>query len=67
MHLQTNLEFNVNRIKQLNEKFNVDMDHTKIRGGKAFAAEQKTGEFKKTLLRSKCFENMKKQELNQIN
>ena len=61
------LEFNQNRIKQLNEKFNVDMYHTKIRGGNAFAAEQKIREFKKILLRSKCFEKMKKQELNQIN
>ena len=67
MRLQTDLEFNQNRIKQLNEKFNVDMYHTKIRGGNAFAAEQKIREFKKILLRSKCFEKMKKQELNQIN
>ena len=43
------------------------MYHTKIRGGNAFAAEQKIREFKKILLRSKCFEKMKKQELNQIN
>ena len=67
MRLQTDLEFNQNRIKQLNEKFNVDMYHTKIRGGNAFAAEQKIREFKKILLRSRCFEKMKKQELNQIN
>ena len=32
------------------------MFHTKVRGGKAFAAEQKIREFKKILLRSKCFE-----------
>ena len=39
MHLQTNLEFNQNKIKALNKKFDVEMFQTKIRGGKAFAAE----------------------------
>ena len=58
IRLQTDLEFNQNRIKQLNEKFNVDMYHTKNCGSKAFAAEQKIREFKKILLRSKCFEKM---------
>ena len=68
MRLQTDLEFNQNRIKQLNEKLNVDMYHTKIRGGKAFVAEQKIREFKKILLRSKRFEKIKKKkELKQIN
>ena len=32
------------------------MFHTNVRGGKAFAAEQKIGQFRKTLLRSKRFE-----------
>ena len=45
MRLQTDLEFKQNEIKKLNDKFNVDMFHTKIRGGKAFAAEQKIREF----------------------
>ena len=71
MRLETDLELNQNKIKQLNEKFDVDMYHTKIRGGKAFTAEQKIREFKKILLRSKRFEKMKNQkklkELNQIN
>ena len=31
------------------------MFHSKVRGGKAFAAEQKIREFKKLLLKSKCF------------
>ena len=39
MHLQTDLEFNQNKIKALNKKFDVEMFQTKIRGGKAFAAE----------------------------
>ena len=63
MRLQIDLEFNQNRIKQLNEKFNVDMYHTKISDGKAFAAEQKIREFKKILLRSKRFEKMKKKRI----
>ena len=56
MLLQTDLEFNQNQIKALNKKFNVHMFHTKLRGGNAFAAEQKIREFKKILLRSKRFE-----------
>ena len=67
MRLQMDLEFNQNKIKQLNKKFDVDVFHTKVRGGKAFAAEQKTREFKKILLRSKRFERSKKIEYDQIN
>ena len=63
MRLQTNLEFNQNKIKTLNKKFEVEMFDTKIRGGKAFAAEQKTREFKKILLRSKRFEKIKKNQI----
>ena len=53
---QIDLEFKQNQIKKLNNEFNVDMFHTKVCGGKAFAAEQKIGQFKKILLRSKRFE-----------
>ena len=53
--LQTDLEFKQNQIKILNNEFNVEMSHTKVRGGKAFAGEQKIREFKKILLPSKCF------------
>ena len=35
--------FKRNQIKRLNDEFNVDMFHTKVLGGKAFAAEQKKG------------------------
>ena len=56
MCLQADLEFKQNQIKKLNDKFNVDMFHTRVRGGKAFAAEQKIREFKKILLRSKRLE-----------
>ena len=47
MHLQTDLEFNQIKIKELNKKFDVDMLHTRLRGGKTFAAEQKIRELKK--------------------
>ena len=56
MRLQADLEFKQNQIKKLNDEFNVDMFHTRVRGGKAFAAEQKIREFKKILLRSKRLE-----------
>ena len=60
MRLQTDLEFKQNQIKKLNDKFDVKMFHTKVRGGKAFAAEQKIGLFKKILLISKGFQKFKK-------
>ena len=41
MLLQTDLEFKQNQILKLNDEFNVEMFHTRLRGGKAFAAEQK--------------------------
>ena len=53
MRLQTDLEFQQNEIKKLNKKYNVEMFSTKVRGGKAFAAEQKIREFKKLLLKMK--------------
>ena len=55
MELQTDVQFNQNEIKYLNKKFDVDMFHMQLRGGKAFAAKQKITEFKKILLRSKRF------------
>ena len=66
MRLQTDLEFNQNKIKELNKKFDVDMFHTRLHGGKAFAAEQKIRDLKKILLRSKRFEKLLKKELDQI-
>ena len=53
MRLLTDQEFQQNEIKKLNQKYNVEMFSTKLRGGKAFAAEQKIREFKKILFRSK--------------
>ena len=45
MRLQTDLEFQQRNIMKLNKKYNVLMFSTKIRGGKAFSAEQKIREF----------------------
>ena len=53
MRLQTDQEFQQNDIKKLNTEFDVRMFSTEIRGGKAFAAEQKIRRFKKVLLKSK--------------
>ena len=56
LRLQIDLELKQNQTKILNDEFNVEMFHKKVRGGKAFGAEQKIREFKKILLRSKRFE-----------
>ena len=66
MTLQTDLEFKQNEIKKLNNEFNVEMFHSKVRGGKAFAAEQKIREFKKLLLKSKRFIKQKGERLRPL-
>ena len=53
MRLQTDDKFQKTNIKKLNREYNVDKYCTNLRGGKAFAAEQKFRELKKLLLRSK--------------
>ena len=53
MRLQTGLEFQQNEIKKLNQKYNVEMFSSRVRGGKGYTAEQKIREFKKLLFRSK--------------
>ena len=67
MNLQTDLEFNQNQIKKLNNYFNVEIFLTKVRGWKVFAIEQKIREFKKTLLRSKRFEKLRKNRIKPSN
>ena len=57
--LQTDLEFKQNKIKKLNDQYNIEIFHSKVRGEKAFAAEQKIREFNKILLKSKRFEKDK--------
>ena len=51
MRLQSDLEFKQKKIFALNKKYNVDIFSTVVRGGKAFAAEQKLRELKKRLSR----------------
>ena len=60
MRLQTDLEFNQNQMKKLNDEFNVEMFPTKVRGEKVFAVEQKIREFKKILSQSKRFGKIRK-------
>ena len=67
MHLQTDLEFNQNQIKKLNNDFNVEIFHTKVHGWKSFAVEQKIREFNKTLLRSKLFEKLRRNRIKPNN
>ena len=68
MRIQTDFEFRQREIQKLNQKYNVLMFHTKIRGGKAFAAQQKIREFKKILQKSKkCISRLHLKELNQKN
>ena len=66
MTFQTDLEFKQNAIKKLNNEFNVEMFHSKVRGGKAFAAEHKIREFKKLLLKSKRFIKRKGERLRPL-
>ena len=53
MRLQVDLEFQQNEIKRLNRKYNGEMFSSRVRTGKAYAAEQKIREFKKLLFKSK--------------
>ena len=64
MRLQVDLEFQQNKIKALNQKYNVEMFSSKNRGGKAYAAEQKIREFKKILFRIKTRYKRLKKRLN---
>ena len=63
MRLQTNQEFQQNDIKKLNKKYNVEMFSVRVRGGKAFAAEQKIKEFKKILLKAKRLNKRKENKI----
>ena len=53
MKLQTDLEFQQNDIKKLNKIYNVERFSIRLKGGNAFAAEQKNRELQKLLLKSK--------------
>ena len=62
--LQTNQKFKQNKIFDLNKKFNVDIFLTAVRGGKAFAAEQKLRELKKRIYRLKAMEKKAVEKIN---
>ena len=49
--LQIVQEFKQRKIEELNKKLDVEMYSTHLRGGKAFAAEQKIRELKKTFIK----------------
>ena len=52
MRLQVDNEFQQVKIKDLNDQNNVEMFTTAVRGGKAFAAEQKIRQFQNLMLKA---------------
>ena len=64
MRLQTDQEFQQNEIKKINQKYNVEMFSSRIRGGKAFAAEQKIRELKKVIFKTKRNYKLQKKKIN---
>ena len=64
MRLQTDQEFQQNEIKKINLKYNVEMFSSRIRGGKAFAAEQKIRELKKVIFKTKNAYKLSKKKIN---
>ena len=64
LRVQTDKEFQQNEIKKLNLKYNVEMFSTRLRGGKAFAAEQKIRELKKVIFKTKKAYNLTKKKIN---
>ena len=61
MRLQFDQEFQQNKIKQLNKKFQVEMLYTKQHDGKTFAAEQKICELKKRISKLNSIQSKSKQ------
>ena len=66
IRIQTNWEFEQNGIKRLNKKYNMHIFSSKVRGSKAFAAEQKIREFKKLLFKTKALDKKLGRKSNQI-
>ena len=64
MRLQTDQEFQQNEIKKINLKYNIEMFSSRIRGGKAFAAEQKIRELKKVIFKTKNAYKLSKKKIN---
>ena len=63
IRLQTDQEFQQNEIKKLNKKYNIEMFSTRLRGGKAFAAEQKIRELKKIIFKTKKTYKLQKRKI----
>ena len=63
MRLQTDQEFKQRNIEEHIKKFNVEIYSMHLRGRKTFAAEQKTCELKKHLLRIKRIEKSKEKRI----
>ena len=64
MRLQTDQEFQQNEIKKINLRYNVEMFSSRVRGGKAFVAEQKIRELKKVIFRTKNAYKLAKKKIN---
>ena len=64
MRLQTDQEFQQNEIKKINLKYNIEMFSSRIRGGKAFAAEQKIRELKKVIFKTRNAYKLSKKKIN---
>ena len=67
MRLQIDPEFKQKKIFALNKKYNVDMFSTAVRGGKAFAAEQKPRELKRRRSRLLVLQRNSKTKLKSPN
>ena len=63
MRLQVDNEFQQIKIKDLNDKFNVTMFTTSLRGGKAFAAEQKISELKSRISKLRAISDKQKAKI----
>ena len=65
--LQTDLKFKQKKIYELNKECNVEMFSSAVRGGKAFASEQKLRELKKRLSRLLVLQKNSKMKLKSPN
>lgn len=62
LKIQTDRDFEQNKTKRLNKKYNMQMFSLKVRGSKAFLAKQKIREFKKLLFKTEVLHERFKKE-----
>ena len=62
LKIQTDRDFEQNKTKRLNKKYNMQMFSLKVRVRKAFLAKQKIREFKKLLFKTKVLHKRFKKE-----